>query len=180
MKMVQFKAEINEIVNLSCYLTLLSLGLYWILTGDALNKYFLKRTNFAEFSEPMDRIPTILTWIDPIDGYRHWNYDIGKDYNITLASEGYIKPLNLTVGRNMVPEIPLQLNIEKVFDGHFLKIAPLGYSPKFPTHYELQYTFKNSSKATKVSILLASENHWLDFDEKYPVSKNFSNSAGMK
>ena len=59
--MVRFKAEINEIVNSSGYLTLLSLGLYWIFTGDALNKYFLKRTNFAEFSEPMDRIPTILT-----------------------------------------------------------------------------------------------------------------------
>ena len=128
MKMVQFKSEINEIVNISCYLTLFSLGLYWIFTGDALNKYFLKRTNFAEFSEPMDRIPTILTWIDPIDGYRHWNYEIGKDYNITFASEGYIKPLNLTVGRNMVPEIG----------------------------------------EPNVSLLLASENHWLDFDLKYP------------
>ena len=117
MGMLQSKPTFIQIVSISIYLFLLSLGLYWIFTGDALNKYFLKRTNFAEFSEPMDRIPTILTWIDPIDAYRHWNNEIGVDYNITLTSEGYFKPLNLMVGRNVVPEIPLQLNIEKVMDG---------------------------------------------------------------
>ena len=38
--------------------------MYWVFTGDALQKYFWKRTNFAEFAEPMDELPPIITWID--------------------------------------------------------------------------------------------------------------------
>ena len=42
---------------------LMGLGFYFIYKGDVLNRFQLKRTNFAEYTEDLSEIPTVTTWI---------------------------------------------------------------------------------------------------------------------
>ena len=103
---------IIEIASSLVYLALLLLGLgfYWVFTGDALQKYFWKRTNFAEFTEPMGEFPTIKTWID--SNTLREKYEFGEDFNISFSSGHTKKEVFLKVGLNVIPGIPLQLNVE--------------------------------------------------------------------
>ena len=65
------------------YLSLLGLGMYFFYEGDVVSRYRLRKTNFAEKSEQVKELPTILAHIEfkypfsiSTNYYRDYSYRI--------------------------------------------------------------------------------------------------------
>ena len=73
------------VIDSLVYLAMLGLGFFFIYKGDVLQRFQLKRTNFAVFEEPITELPTIKTYIDPYNG------DLAylKDFWIVWRAEGW-------------------------------------------------------------------------------------------
>ena len=80
------------------YLSLLGLGMYFIYEGDVVYRYRLRKTNFAERSEPVKELPTILAHIEFNYPFSKVPLICGKDFNISLQVSEETS-LNLTSGR---------------------------------------------------------------------------------
>ena len=93
-KMEFMSVAIDRIV----YLSLLGLGMYFIYEGDVVYRYRLKKTNFAEKSEPVKELPTILAHIEFKYPFSKVPLICGKDFNISLQVTEETS-LNLTSGR---------------------------------------------------------------------------------
>ena len=63
----------------------------------------------------------------------------------------------LKVGLNVIPGIPLQLNVEEVLEKNFFKITPVRFSTECPTTYELAYLFLNFTERPNVQMQLTPE-----------------------
>ena len=75
------KEFIIEAVNKVVYSTLLFVGIYFIYEGDIVQKFRLKRTNFAEsFGERMSELPTIVVFLSPKP---RTNLKLGFNFNIS-------------------------------------------------------------------------------------------------
>ena len=55
---------VSHTIEKVIYLSLLGLGIYFIDQGDVIQRYRIKRTNFAEYSEPASELPTIITRVE--------------------------------------------------------------------------------------------------------------------
>ena len=51
-------------IGLFVYLAMLCLGIYFINEGAVLERFQMKRTNFAESNERVNELPTILTHLE--------------------------------------------------------------------------------------------------------------------
>ena len=69
-------------MNTAVYLSLLTLGCFFVHKGDVLQRYQQKKSNFAEYAEPITELPTFVTWIEPF----HLYLKMGRD----LIVRGYI------------------------------------------------------------------------------------------
>ena len=96
-------ATISTAIDWLGYIGLLSVGIYFILEAEVLQRYQLGRTNFAEYEESISERPTIVTYFEP--GSTHLKY--GVDYNISYqvysqVQEPNVQEFNLTHGQNQV------------------------------------------------------------------------------
>ena len=55
--------SLKDIIIKLAYVSFLTVGLYWVCPGDSLSQYISGKTYFAEFSEPISELPTIVTYI---------------------------------------------------------------------------------------------------------------------
>ena len=156
------------------YSAFLFLACYFIYVGDVLDKFRSKRTNFAEYLEPVTELPTITTYIQSTDKIGVLLY--GKDFNISYAvytgqytdgGKSQLKYNNLTIGINKIEGSPLKVMFEIIYDflngREIFKITPLNFNPilSFPMHYELWYDFSKATSFTKklkLGLQLSTEN----------------------
>ena len=111
-------------------------GLSFIYQGEIIQRFNLKRKNFAVYSEPMVELPTILTYIYP------WTSEIiyGTNFNITCEKRSpsvseKAMVTTLVYGDNYIQDINLRVEFQKLFQSNHFKIRPLNY--KTGMHREL-------------------------------------------
>ena len=156
-----------KILDYSIYASLLFLGCYFIIEGDVVEKYQSKRTNFAEYLEPVTELPSITTYIHSYYG-DHRSFQYGKDFNISYSTNGEysisernIEKENLTFGVNRVRGSSLNVRFERLYDGlygrYLFRITPLNFKPVHNVDHALQYIFRNST-GLKIGLQLSAEN----------------------
>ena len=84
-KMVQLQLnQTIHIVGLFMYIAFLCLGIYFIYEGNVVQRFQMKRTNFAESNERINELPTILAEIEYKYPYPDTLMIYGTDFNIAL------------------------------------------------------------------------------------------------
>ena len=160
-----------QVINKPFYVCFLSLGIYWVYSGDAVEKYVSGKTGFAESEEPLSELPTIGVYcyeMQNTEKVRCSNY--GENFNISYSVRNAYThqiPVNLTFGENIIPGSNLKVLFEKIrlcSAWHtFYKITPLDYSFKMPVSYKLAFIFQKPA-AHKVYLHLSSENYAIPID----------------
>ena len=106
-----------QIVGQFMYIAFLCLGIYFIYEGNVVQRFQMKRTNFAESNERINELPTILAEIEYIYPYPDNLMIYGTDFNISyqaVGSEEKIdKQINLTLGENTLSNSELIINFEQ-------------------------------------------------------------------
>ena len=153
--------QIFQVIDKLVYLVLLLVGVYFVYQGDAVNKFFKKRTNFAEYHEPITELPTIITHIDSLE---RGQFKYGKDFNISFEHKETRIPANLTFGENEVNGSPLKVDFEAIDDGYKFKITPINYQPGMPYTHVMKYIFENSSGVSKVKMRPSAESNAVSLD----------------
>ena len=87
MQFSRIKLGIVTLIDKLILACLLILGCYFIHQGDVLGRFRLKRTNFAEYGEPIMEFPTITIFINHRNTPQHLR--LGSDYNMTFWTFGY-------------------------------------------------------------------------------------------
>ena len=137
--------KILKALNLVLYLALSSLGIFFIIQGQVVDKFLSKKSNFAKYDEPLTELPTTTTWIF---GPRQ-NMMYGEDFNITYKFGNTMEAKNLTFGENQI-EGTFSVDFETVEQGYKYKITPLGFISGMLLHYKIIYTFKNTTQISQV------------------------------
>ena len=109
-------------------------GVYFIYYGDVWERYRLKRTNFAEYTEQITELPTFVTWIQyrqNIQTSEHLKF--GEDISIVYWQYPWLQQTVLKEGNNLLPS--LELNLEMKDDNaHYwisdkkYKLTPLNFT----------------------------------------------------
>ena len=103
-----------QVIDTVLYLSFLGVGIYFIYDSDIIQKFQLKRTNFAEYEEILTELPTLLTHIqynfDAKYAWTHLKY--GKDFNISFKISGSNRETNSTEGSNSLGGNTLKVNFE--------------------------------------------------------------------
>ena len=152
----------------SVYLTLVCVGLYFVYQGDVLQKFQLKRTNFAEYEEEITELPTIFAWLSPYDG----DLILGDNFNLSIIaktsdplnsiSPSWTEGVNLKIGENFVHNLKLtchELQFAKNLDLRVFKVRPDNFTVGMPLDYALKFTFDNLSVVNLIVISLVAENN---------------------
>ena len=95
------------------YVTLMCLGWYLIWHGNVWDRYHGRKTNFAEYDEPITELPTIVTWAENAQGKLRFDQDFSLRF-CTRVSHSHCKELGyiLKEGNNSVEGLGLiQLEI---------------------------------------------------------------------
>ena len=163
--MFSMKAEnVFRILDNFLYIGLASLGCYLIYHGAVISKFEHKRTNFAEYNEPITELPIFVTRVRQTQGVST-NLNFGENYWIFFGEN--ILPgteyKNLSQGENSLNGLGLKLEIKNGYWGqHRLKITPYNVSDEYlGTGKKIQLTFKfeNHSLVSQVGISLSSRNN---------------------
>ena len=95
---------------------LTGLGLYFIYKGDVLNRFQLKRTNFAEYTEDISEIPTVTTWISYASNGHFLKY--WRDFKMRYWKNN--TSTELALGENEIKGSQLSVYLEefKEQEGH--------------------------------------------------------------
>ena len=155
------------------YYVLLGVGIFFIYQGDVITRYWLKRTNFAEFSEPLAELPTILAYSDPPES----SLSLQKDFNISLGVFKS-KKIQFTLseeGRNSVGDGQQIFNLENVYNENGVRVTPHGTNTNFKLTYVLMFQLKHSNQSKgqffDIGLTFSTENNsitWVhsekDFD----------------
>ena len=144
---------------------LLVLGNYFIYMGDIIPKFLAERTNFAVYSETMNELPTVSTYLS----YEPANFTLGIDFNMSFSGQV------LKMGRNDVQRSNLTVNFEHVMVGkktikgrktpdHWYRIQPMNFSSGMQVAFEVEYSFA-SQKADlpeiEIGLFLTNRNNSL-------------------
>ena len=79
------------------YFALSIVGYYLIYEGGVIDKFKIQRTNFAEYVENIDELPTILTYIH---GNSRSKLKYGTNFNITIEISDHKQEKHLANGSN--------------------------------------------------------------------------------
>ena len=143
------------------YHVLLGVGIFFIYQGDVITRYWLKRTNFAEFSEPLAELPTILAFSDPPES----SLSLQKDFNISLGvfKGKKIQFTQLKKGRNSAGDGQLIFNLENVYNENTVRVTPLGTNTNFKLIYGLKFQLKHSNQSKgqfiDIGLIFSTENN---------------------
>ena len=97
-------------------ITLFGLGFYLIAYGEVIQKFQLKRTNFAVYTEMITELPTILTGMSV-----EKDLEFGRDYRMYYGALGLnMQPVYLSEGHNSVPGSNLTVALEQAWKNYFL------------------------------------------------------------
>ena len=102
------KKHVLQILENLLYLALLGLGIYFIYMGDVIPRYWLGRTNIAEYQEVMNELPTISTYIINVPE----NFTMGKDFYLSL--NGKTMEFGINDIQGLVTDSRLKLNVQHV------------------------------------------------------------------
>ena len=98
------------------YVTMITLGIFLIYTGEIIQRFQLQRTNFAVYEEAIFELPHIVMYIAP-----HKNITFGKDYmihyNIGKHRKEHTDWKMLTRGNNTAKGQTLVLNFQHHYEG---------------------------------------------------------------
>ena len=165
------KELIIKALNKVVYIILLCVGIYFIYEGDIVQKFRLKRTNFAvALGERLAELPTILTFVHQQSKNK---LKLGIDFNISyhiLSVPMIEKPLKL--GSNIIDEEKnLEIDFETLTLGgtDMFKITHTGGQFKLEAIYGLSFSFKNSTvdhDKTSVTFRLGTENSSVNADSQ--------------
>ena len=156
-------------LNVAVYLSLTCLACYFIHKGNIVQRFQQKRTNFAEFREPIKELPTIVSWVQ-YSGAEHPRLEYGKDFTITYSAHPYWwSQTVLKVGHNWLTNTFINKNytlkLEVKFDsngGMKLKLIPSNYTNgNIGGRFRLLYKFLNQTErfVSGVKIALSSRNN---------------------
>ena len=143
---------------------LMGLGFYFIYKGDVLNRFQLKRTNFAEYTEDLSEIPTVTTWIvyaskgpflkywrDFKIRYYHWDNNTST---ILALGENDIQGSKLSVYLEEFKEHEGTTGYEQTF-----RITPINFEAGMPHDFALTYNFwTNTSRVSTINAALSPRN----------------------
>ena len=161
--------QLYQVIDVFLYSGFLVLGCYFIKEGKVWEKFQQKRTNFAEFSENVTELPTVLTLIayseptDPLSGqgYTMW-YKAFKGTNFTQLVEGE-NWIYHNDGDTRLQMEKIVLSREKKVPAEYYRLTPLNFSPGMPTSFILRYALDNSTTGQipilKVGISMAANNN---------------------
>ena len=132
-----------------------------------LQRFSLKRTNFAEYDEEITELPTVFTYINPLSD----KVKFKSDFNISYRRSGAATSVNLTEGENIVSEGPLKVDFKQRGKENVFKITPLNFETGMDLDYTLTYTFEKSFDLELVShigvALRTDNNSYVHCDGKY-------------
>ena len=132
-----------------------------------LQRFSLKRTNFAEYDEEITELPTVFTYINPLSD----EVKFKSDFNISYRRSGAAISVNLTEGENVVSEGPLKVDFKQRGKETVFKITPLNFKIGMDLDYTLTYTFEKSFDLELVShigvALRTDNNSYMHCDGKY-------------
>ena len=57
-----------QVIEVMSNIFLMCLGGFFIYEADIINRFQLKRTNFAEYYESINERPTVMSWIEYLSG----------------------------------------------------------------------------------------------------------------
>ena len=182
-----WKATISTAIDWLGYIGLLSVGIYFILEAEVLQRYQLGRTNFAEYEESISERPTIVTYFEP--GSTHLKY--GVDYNISYqvysqVQEPNVQEFNLTHGQNQVAGEGV-FDFEEIGNGLFIKLTPTTPPNKHNRLQGIRFTFDPLKEDifSKVTIVvkLSCENNsiaWLPNEHIDGKPSYYQLNAGIR
>ena len=157
-----------QIVDKLIYISLFSLGCFFIYKGQVVEKFNWKRTNFAEHDEDLAEFPTISTFIDVPEQERS-RFAFGRDFNISYGPS--LENLTqLKLGENTIRGTPLKVDLEAIFHGNDYILTPMNFKPALGFSFYLVFDFRNST-AEDVSLRLSTENNTIPVG--YPDGKYF-------
>ena len=81
------RGSVFQVIEWIVYFVLCGVGIYFIMQGNVLSKYFLKRKDFTQHEEYIFEHPTIVTYLEPSDSTISLVY--GKDYNVSFLKGEY-------------------------------------------------------------------------------------------
>ena len=104
------------VLNSGMYFAMLVLGFYFIYQGGVVQRFLLKRANFASYEARMDELPTIVTWIYPYEK----NVSFGQDFKLYFSSQfGSEEEIEVTFGENVqrVNGNDFRFNFQRYYQG---------------------------------------------------------------
>ena len=142
--------HVIQLIEKLVYIALICVGCFFIYQGDVLQRFQLKRTNFAEYEENLTEFPTILTW--PAFG----NLKFGEDYNISFRAPG-LPQINLTEGYQTLGKLSVHFE-----SGMIINLSPVDLSNGMVPDYKIVYLFENASTqdiVKEVNVRLSAKNN---------------------
>ena len=165
MQFRQIKLGVVILIDKVILACLLILGCYFIHQGDVLGRFRLKRTNFAEYGEPIMEFPTITTFINHRNTPQHLR--LGSDYNMTFWTFGYKfaagwEKTNLSLGDIDLKGSGLRVRVDEqlFWVEDEIRISPLNFNSGLPhAIHAITFNFSHQSSVSRVGIILTTQNN---------------------
>ena len=157
--MIHFKSNlVFKGIEKALYFSLIFLGIYYIYMGNVLKRFRAKKTNFAEYSESITELPTMLAWIEYSENST--GLEIGVDVNITWNY--YSLELGQTVLYNGLKLELEDLERIDISDPSMYRISPLNFPTGMPKDFRYWFSFtfsQNDSTVSKAGISFTTKNN---------------------
>ena len=162
-------------LNVMVYISLLSLGCFFIHQGNVVQRFQERKTNFAKQDELVTEMPTIVTWPSPVD----WKLKLllGENYFIIFEYMG--KETVLTEGYNKHSSGTIHVEVKyNLWQNRIIRITPMNFS-SIPHYFSVKYKFENEISSdynvSTIGVKLTSRNnshcgygfHYFDGDETH-------------
>ena len=156
---------IFQVIEKALSLAFLCLGCVFIYQGEILQRFNLKRTNFARSDEDISELPVIYTSIMNLGTEAHFGTDFNisyEEYNMmSKRGLGSNNATILTKGHNVIGKGPFKVNFEQRNTDNVFLITPINFAVGMHQEYVLTFIFKNSSlyQTAKFGIIIMAQNN---------------------
>ena len=141
------RGSVFQVIEWIVYFILFGVGIYFIMQGNVLSKYFLKRKDFTQHEEYIYEHPTIVTYLEPSDLTISLVY--GKDYNISFWLDRD-QSVTLTFGTNLIninESYQFTVDFEEILQKNAFLVTPSNELLKSYFLFDgIQYVFPSDLK----------------------------------
>ena len=168
-----------KIVETFACLALVCTAMVFIWQGEVIQRYLQKKTNFYQYDEDIQELPSILTWLDPM--LLDTNViKLQRDFNISFGASGVAEETNLSLGINHIKDTSFIVKLEQTnnaINSNALKLTPLNFSMPLSSHsLVLTYHFgdfienlaNDHNALSGAAIILATENNSVQISPDLP------------